>query len=84
MMLGTVAGTVASTIRTPSLAGQTLVRVVVAAGHAEHTVVACNPLSAGPGDRVVIAHGAAARHALKLPGAAIDATVIAIVDPDKS
>ncbi|QKT08258.1 ethanolamine utilization protein EutN [Gordonia sp. X0973] len=84
MMLGTVSGTVAATIRSGSLSGQALVTVSIATGSGERTVVACNPLSAGLGERVLLARGAAARHALGLPDSAVDAAVVAIVDEKAS
>lgn len=81
MMAGTVVGSIAATIRTASLQGLPLV-VVQTGADPEANIVACNPLSAGKGDRVLVSRGAAARNALGETASSIDATVVAILDGD--
>ena len=82
MIIGTVIGTVAATIRSRALEGLPLVKVDV--GPATGIVVACNPMSAGQGQQVLISCGTAARNALGAPETAVDATVVAILDAESS
>ena len=75
MRLGTVAGAVWATKKDEGLMGQTLLAVELDGG----TVVACDRVGAGVGDRVLVAFGAAAR--ADAPNIPTDASVVAILDP---
>lgn len=83
MMLGQVTGTVTATLKAERLTGLTLLVLdmiddsgtVLAPG-----LVAADTLGAGPGDRVLVAQGSAARMAHGLGSAPVDLAVIAIVD----
>lgn len=67
MLLGTVIGNLWSTQKEPTLEGLRflVVRPLDAEGRGTaETVVAVDPLGAGLGDRVLVAYGRAARHAI--------------------
>lgn len=67
MIIGTVVGSLWATIKDPSLEGLRflVVRPLDAAGKGTaETVVAADPLGAGIGERVLVAYGRAARHAI--------------------
>lgn len=74
MRLGIVTGSVWATKKCPALSGQILLRV-----QTEGTeVVAADLVGAGEGERVILAHGSAAR--LQRPDAPVDEAIIAILD----
>ena len=64
MMLGTVVGTVWSTVKDPSLSGVRflVVQPFTLEGSSAETVIAVDPLGAGIGERVLVVYGRAARH----------------------
>ena len=64
MMIGTVVGTVWSTVKDPTLSGVRflVVQPFTLAGQSAETVVAVDPLGAGIGERVLVVYGRAARH----------------------
>ncbi|HIG87596.1 MAG TPA: ethanolamine utilization protein EutN [Planctomycetes bacterium] len=67
MIIGTVVGSLWATVKDPSLEGLRflVVRPLDAAGMGTaETVVAADPLGAGIGERVLVAYGRAARHAI--------------------
>lgn len=67
MIIGTVVGNLWSTVKDPSLEGLRflIVRPLDAEGKGcAETVVAADPLGAGVGERVLVAYGRAARHAI--------------------
>ncbi len=82
MILAEVIGSVVSTTKTPSLTGfkLLLVQPVSVGGAARPPLVAADVIGAGIGEKVLVAEGAAARHALGDPKLAIDAAVVGIVD----
>ena len=69
MRAGLVLGAVWATKKSPALTGQSLLRV--RCGETEY--LAADLVGAGPGDRVILAFGAAAR----VP---VDAAIVAILD----
>lgn len=76
MKIGTVTGSVWATRKATCLAGQTF--LVVDTGKEE--LVAADQVGAGKGDRVLLVTGtAAARFCME---AAVDAVVVAILDPN--
>jgi len=82
---GRVVGEIWSTVKVPSLSARKLLIVRPepdgGGAHAGTTqVVAVDCVHAGVGDRVIVAMGQAARHAIGDAGAAIEAAVIAVVD----
>jgi ethanolamine utilization protein EutN len=64
MMLGTVVGTVWSTVKDPSLTGVRflVVQPFTLEGGSAETIIAVDPLGAGIGERVLVVYGRAARH----------------------
>ena len=83
MFLGRVAGTVWSTVKWPSAQGLKLllVRPETATGReADRLVVAVDGLAAGPGDRVIVAHGSRVRDLTVGADVADKDVVIGIVD----
>jgi ethanolamine utilization protein EutN len=67
VIIGTVVGSLWATIKDPSLEGLRflVIRPLDAAGKGTaETVVAADPLGAGIGERVLVAYGRAARHAI--------------------
>jgi ethanolamine utilization protein EutN len=64
MMLGTVVGTVWSTVKDSSLTGVRflVVQPFTLQGASAETVIAVDPLGAGIGERVLVVYGRAARH----------------------
>lgn len=74
MRLGTVTASVWATKKEDGLTGQTLLAVELESG----TVVACDRVGAGIGDRVLVAFGTAARW--DCPAVPTDASVVAILD----
>ena len=74
MKIGNVVGSIWATRKAQCLQGQTF--LVVRAGDEE--LVAADQVGAGPGDRVLLATGAAAaRYCMDAP---VDAAVVAVVD----
>jgi microcompartment protein CcmK/EutM len=83
MELADVLGSVTATAKTESLLAHTLLVVQShdPAGSAPRPAeVAVDTVGAGPGDRVLIARGSAARQPPETRGAATDLTIVAIVD----
>lgn len=82
MIHGEVVGELWSTIKVSSLDGHKLLVVRPAGGDALHVpdVVAVDLVSAGVGDRVVVALGKAARHAIGRENVACEAAIIGVVD----
>lgn len=67
MLLGTVVGQVWSTVKDPTLEGLRflVIQPFTTDGSADaETVIAVDPLGAGPGERVLVVFGRAARHAI--------------------
>ncbi len=64
MLIGTVVGTVWSTVKDPTLAGVRflVVQPFTLEGQTAETIVAADPLGAGIGERVLVVFGRAARH----------------------
>lgn len=75
MLFATVVGNVWCTKKADGLTGQTFLLVE----HGGQTLVCADRVGAGPGDRVLVAQGAAARLAAGEP-TPIDAAVIGIID----
>ena len=75
MLIGVVEGSVWATKKTPGLAGQAF--LTVRAGNETLVCAAC--VGAGPGERVLVARGGAARAAAggSVP---VDAAVVGILD----
>jgi ethanolamine utilization protein EutN len=83
MFLGRVVGRLWATRQAAGLAGRKLllVRPETAAGkQADRLVVAVDGLAAGPGDRVIVAHGSRVRDLTVGPDVADKDIVIGIVD----
>ena len=77
MKIGTVVGSVWSSRKAQSLAGQTFLVVSTTQGE----VVAADHVGAGKGDKVLLVLGsAAARFSMEAP---VDAAVVAILDQEK-
>lgn len=74
MRAGLVLGAVWATKKSPALTGQSLLRV--RCGEMEY--LAADLVGAGPGDRVILAFGAAARAGR--PDVPVDAAIVAILD----
>ena len=79
MRLGTVSGSIVSTVKHESLKGSKLLVVDIDGGSGE-PIVAVDLVGAGTGERVLVATGGAARVAAEEPTSAVDAAVVAIVD----
>jgi len=64
MLIGTVVGTVWSTVKDPTLCGVRflVVQPFTLSGESAETLVAVDPLGAGIGERVLVVFGRAARH----------------------
>lgn len=64
MLIGTVVGTVWSTVKDPTLSGVRflVVQPFTLEGQSAETLVAADPLGAGVGERVLVVFGRAARH----------------------
>ena len=83
MKIARVTGTVTGTAKDTSFSGQKmlLVDILDAEGKVqEASVVVLDVCSAGPGDRVVVTTGSAARLPSQTSGIGTDATAIAIID----
>jgi ethanolamine utilization protein EutN len=85
MQLAEVIGSVTATVKAASMERHKLllVRGVDAAGDAGAAGapdVAVDTVGAGPGDRVLVARGSAARQAHETRSSVTDATIVAIVD----
>ena len=77
MKIGTVTGSVWSSRKAQSLAGQTFLVVQTPQGD----VVAADQVGAGTGDRVLLVTGTpAAKFCMDAP---VDAVVVAILDPEE-
>ena len=74
MRLGTVAGSVWATKKSPGLRGQPLLLVRMDG----RLIVAADLVGAGGGEQVLLAFGSAAR--IEAPGAPADAAIVGIVD----
>lgn len=74
MRAGLVLGAVWATKKSPALTGQSLLRVRCD----ETEYLAADLVGAGPGDRVILAFGAAARAGR--PDVPVDAAIVAILD----
>jgi len=83
MQLCRVVGTTVSTVKAPGLAQFKLLNVRPERGDGPE-FVAVDGVGAGEGDLVLVATGSAARELEAARGLAIDAAVVAIVDPDRS
>ena len=66
MLVGTVVGNVWSTVKDPTLEGLRflVVQPFTLKGESAETLVAADPIGAGIGERVLVAFGRAARHAI--------------------
>ncbi len=85
MIHGRVVGEIWSTVKVPSLSALKLLIVSPESREGEPTgrlprVVAVDCVHAGVGDRVIVAMGQAARHAVGDANAAIEAAIVAVVD----
>jgi microcompartment protein CcmK/EutM len=82
MFLGRVVGRLWATRQAAGLAGRKLllVRPETAGKQADRLVVAVDGLAAGPGDRVIVAHGSRVRDLTVGPDVADKDIVIGIVD----
>lgn len=83
MQLCRVVGSTVSTVKAPGLAQFKLLNVKPERGEGPE-FVAVDGVGAGEGDLVLVATGSAARELEAARGLAIDAAVIAIVDPARS
>jgi ethanolamine utilization protein EutN len=83
MQLCRVVGSTVSTVKAPGLAQFKLLNVRPERGDGPE-FVAIDGVGAGEGDLVLVATGSAARELESARGLAIDAAVIAIVDPERS
>ncbi len=83
MQLCRVVGSTVSTVKAPGLAQFKLLNVKPERGEGAE-FVAVDGVGAGEGDLVLVATGSAARELEAARGLAIDAAVIAIVDPTRS
>ncbi len=80
MLLGTVIGSVWATKKLQSLTGQTFLLVIPEGEGVSDTALVCaDQAGAGPGDRVLVATGSAARIAAG-SSVPIDAAIVGIVD----
>lgn len=77
MKLATVTGSVWATKKSPALRGQSLLQVRMEEG----LLVAVDLVGAGPGDRVIVSFGSAAR--LQQPDCPVDAAIIGILDGEE-
>lgn len=83
MKLARVIGTIAATIKDPSLTGKPLLLTDLVDGKGKVTVpafVVVDTCGAGVGDMVLLTFNDAARMPQKVAGAVTDATIVAIVD----
>lgn len=82
MLLGRVVGRLWAARQAESLGGRKLllVRPETASGESARLVVAVDGLDAGPGDRVIVAHGSRVRDLTVGPAVADKDVVIGIVD----
>lgn len=80
MQLCRVVGSTVSTVKAPGLASFKLLNVKPEKGEGPE-FVAVDGVGAGEGDLVLVATGSAARELEATRGLAVDAAVIAIVDP---
>ena len=83
MQLCRVVGSTVSTVKAPGLSQFKLLNVRPEKGDGPE-FVAVDGVGAGEGDLVLVATGSAARELEATRGLAIDATVVAIVDPARS
>ncbi len=82
MLLGRVVGRLWAARQAPSLGGRKLllVRPETASGETGRLVVAVDGLDAGPGDRVIVAHGSRVRDLTVGAEVADKDVIVAIVD----
>ena len=83
MRIARVTGTVTASIKPAALTAVPLIVVDVEDGEGAVLVqglVAADVVGAGPGDRVLLAEGSAARLSPALASAAVDAAAVAIID----
>jgi len=78
MYLGTVTGTVVSTVKDETLEGRKL--LLVRRRHDGKTVVAVDSVGAGVGERVYVCRGREASFAFRPDSVPSDATIVGIVD----
>lgn len=78
MDIGLVTGTIVSTIRNEAMSRDSALLLVELEGGQREVVV--DTVRAGIGDRVLVAHGTAARLAIGDERSTIDAAITAIVD----
>ena len=83
MQLCRVVGSTVSTVKAPGLAQFKLLNVRPEKGEGPE-FIAVDGVGAGEGDLVLVATGSAARELEATRGLAIDAAVVAIVDPARS
>ena len=82
MHVGRVIGTVWATQKAESLTGMRmlLVRPLTGTGESEEVIVAADPIGAGEGETVLVAHGRAARTVLGSQDCGWQTAVVGIVD----
>jgi ethanolamine utilization protein EutN len=82
MLLGRVVGRLWAARQATGLGGRKLllVRPETCAGETSRLVVAVDGLDAGPGDRVIVAHGSRVRDLTVGPGVADKDVIVGIVD----
>jgi ethanolamine utilization protein EutN len=82
MLLGRVVGRLWAARQAGSLGGRKLllVRPETRAGETSRLIVAVDGLDAGPGDRVLVAHGSRVRDLTVGPGVADKDVIVGIVD----
>ncbi|MDA9008533.1 EutN/CcmL family microcompartment protein [Alphaproteobacteria bacterium] len=83
MKIARVTGTVNATAKDLQLTGLVMMLTDVLDGEGavlEKSVVAVDTCSAGPGDKVLLVTGSAARTVSKISGAPVDAAIVAIID----
>ena len=77
MIIGKVVGNVWATRKLDNLSGLKFMIVELKNGE---SIVACDGVGAGVGDRVLISTGSSARKAFDVDNLAVDAAIIGIID----
>lgn len=80
MIIGKVIGNVWATRKAENLSG---LKFMIVELEDKKTLVACDGIGAGVGDKVLITKGSSARQFLGLNDAPIDAIIIGIIDDEK-
>lgn len=83
MRIARVTGTVTASVKPAALTGVPLILVDIEDGDGAvlaQGVVAADLVGAGPGERVLLAEGSAARLSPALASASVDAAAVAIID----